>query len=34
MDHDSDHVPLEMILAKPTYKQTIPEWCQYEGLKN
>lgn len=30
LDHDSDHVPLEMILAKPTYERTIPERWNWE----
>ena len=30
-DHDSDHAPLEMILAKPTYKQMIPDRWNWES---
>lgn len=33
MDHDSDHVPLETILAKPTYKRMIPEQWNWESTE-
>ncbi|KAI3054438.1 hypothetical protein CBS147353_11440 [Aspergillus niger] len=30
LDHDSDHIPLETILAKPTHERTLPEKWNWE----
>jgi uncharacterized protein YqgV (UPF0045/DUF77 family) len=32
LDHDSDHIPLETVLAKPSWNRTVPERWNWEHI--